>query len=325
VAALFIVFDKVRRYLAMARKKAKPKNGAQRRKRVSASARRPDELPGKSPVVNPWPKGYRSACLFTFDVDTEVSWVFRDVDDPIALSMGRYEPRVGVPLLLNLLDEFDIKSTFFVPGWVAEQNVPMVEQILERGHDVEHHGYLHEPPRTFKSEEEEEAALLKGLETLTRLTGRRPRAYRSPFWEFSANTIPLLERHGFEYTGDLMDTLLPDYHVINGRRTSMINLPGHWILDDLAHFYYHISARKTILSCRQVLELYTEELNGIHAYGGIFTLTMHPQASGRPSRVLMLRSFMEYVKSRKDIWVTSPAELVAYWRKAHPPESRLLP
>jgi peptidoglycan/xylan/chitin deacetylase (PgdA/CDA1 family) len=309
----------------MARKKATPKNGAQRRKSVSASARRPGELPGKSPVVNPWPKGYRSACLFTFDVDTEVSWVFREVDDPIALSMGRYEPRVGVPLLLNLLDEFDIKSTFFVPGWVAERNVPMVEQFLKRGHDVEHHGYLHEPPRTFKSEEEEETALLKGIETLTRLTGRRPRAYRSPFWEFSANTIPLLERHGFEYTGDLMDTLLPDYHVVNGKRTSMINLPGHWILDDLAHFYYHISARKTILSCRQVLELYTEELNGIHAYGGIFTLTMHPQASGRPSRVLMLRSFMEHVKSRKDIWVTSPAELVAYWRKAHPPESRLLP
>jgi peptidoglycan/xylan/chitin deacetylase (PgdA/CDA1 family) len=309
----------------MARKRVKVKNGAQRQKRVSASARRSDELPGKSPVVNPWPKGYRSACLFTFDVDTEVSWVFRDVDDPIALSMGRYEPRVGVPLLLNLLYEFGIKSTFFVPGWVAERYVPMLEQILERGHDVEHHGYLHEPPRTFKSEEEEERVLLKGIETLTRLTGRRPRAYRSPFWEFSANTIPLLERHGFEYTGDLMDTLLPDYHVVNGRRTSMVNLPGHWILDDLAHFYYHISARKTILSCRQVLELYTEELNGIHAYGGIFTLTMHPQASGRPSRVLMLRSFMEYVKSRKDIWVTSPAELVAYWRKAHPPESRLLP
>jgi peptidoglycan/xylan/chitin deacetylase (PgdA/CDA1 family) len=271
-------------------------------------------------VVKPWPKGYRSACLFTFDVDTEVSWVFRDIDDPIALSMGRYEPRVGIPLLLNLLDEFDIKSTFFVPGWVAEHNTSMLDDILKRGHDVEHHGYLHEPPRTFKSEDEEETALLKGIETLERLTGRRPRAYRSPFWEFSANTIPLLDRHGFEYTGDLMDTLLPDYHVVNGRRTSMINLPGHWILDDLAHFYYHISARKTILSCRQVLELYQEELDGIHAYGGIFTLTMHPQASGRPSRVLMLRSFMEYVKSRKDIWVTSPAELVAYWRESHPPD-----
>jgi len=307
----------------MDRKKTKANNGMPPRKKVAASVAKTAELPGESPVVNPWPKGYRSACLFTFDVDTEVSWVFRDIDDPIALSMGRYEPRVGVPLLLNLLDEFDVKSTFFVPGWVAERNVPMVEQILKRGHDVEHHGYFHEPPRTFKSEEEE-AALVKGIEILERLTGRRPRAYRSPFWEFSASTIPLLERHGFEYTGDLMDTLLPDYHVVNGRTTSMINLPGHWILDDLAHFYYHISARKTILSCRQVLELYTEELDGIHAYGGIFTLTMHPQASGRPSRVLMLKSFIEYVKSRKDIWVTSPAALVAYWRKTHPPDKRPL-
>jgi peptidoglycan/xylan/chitin deacetylase (PgdA/CDA1 family) len=305
----------------MARQEAKTKNRKPRTK-VAISVRATAELPGDSPAVSPWPKGYRSACLFTFDIDVDVSWVFRGIDDPIALSMGRYEPRVGVPLLLNLLDEFDLKSTFFVPGWVAERNVPMIEEILKRGHDVEHHGYVHEPPRTFKSEEEEEAALVKGMEVLKRLTGRAPRAYRSPFWEFSGNTIPLLERHGFEYTGDLMDTLLPDYHVVNGRTTAMMNLPGHWILDDLAHFYYHISARKTILSCRQVLELYKEELDGIHAYGGLFTLTMHPQASGRPSRVLMLKSFIEYVKSHKDIWITSPAELVAYWRKAHPPEKR---
>jgi peptidoglycan-N-acetylglucosamine deacetylase len=293
---------------------------------VRASANRPrgrsgPKLPGISPVVKPWPKGYRSACLFTFDVDAEVAWVFRQSNDPIALSMGRIEPRVAVPLLLAMLDEFDIKSTFFVPGWVAEKHTPMVEDILRHGHDIEHHGYLHEPPGTFKSEGEEEAALVKGIETLERLTGRRPRAYRSPFWEFSQNTIPLLERYGFEYTGDLMDTLLPDYHVVNGRTTTMINLPGHWILDDLAHFYYHISARKTILSCRQVLELYKEELEGIHAYGGLFTLTMHPQASGRPSRVMMLREFLGFLKSRKDIWVTSPGELVDYWRKSHPPEA----
>src|SRR5690242_11190733 len=111
----------------MARKKARARVKRQARRKVQATLRQSVELPGQSPVVNPWPKGYRSACLFTFDVDTEVSWVFREIDDPIALSMGRYEPRVGVPLLLNLLDEFDIKSTFFVPGWVAERNIPMLE------------------------------------------------------------------------------------------------------------------------------------------------------------------------------------------------------
>ena len=103
-----------------------------------------------------------------------------------------------------------------------------------------------------------------------------------------------------------MDTLLPDYHVVDGRTTTMINLPGHWILDDLAHFYYHISARKTILSCRQVLELYQEEFHGIHAYGGLFTLTMHPQASGRPSRVMMLGELIKYVQSFSDVWVDEP-------------------
>ena len=126
-------------------------------------------LPGVSPIVRPWPKGYRSACLFTFDVDCEVTWVFKQSNDPIALSMGQIRTAGRrCRMLLNMLDEFDIKSTFFVPGWVAEKYAPMVEDILKRGHDVEHHGYLHEPPQTFKSEEEEEEALLKGIETLER-------------------------------------------------------------------------------------------------------------------------------------------------------------
>jgi peptidoglycan/xylan/chitin deacetylase (PgdA/CDA1 family) len=306
----------------MLKKTKKAKSSSAKRSTIAAEARRgvsAEVLPGLSPVVKPWPKGKRAACLFTFDIDTEVTWVFRNSNDPVALSMGQFEPKIGVPLLLNLLAQFSIKGTFFVPGWVAEKYTAMVEDILKRGHDVEHHGYLHEPPGTFKSEAEEEEALLKGIDTLTRITGRRPRAYRSPFWEFSPNTIPLLERRGFEYTGDLMDTLLPKYHAVNGRTTSMVNLPGHWILDDLAHFYYHISARKTILSCEQVYQLYKEELDGIRAYGGLFTLTMHPQASGRPSRVLMLQRFIQYVISLADVWITSPGELVDYWCRVHPP------
>ena len=64
-----------------------------------------------------------------------------------------------------------------------------------------------------------------------------------------------------------------------------------------------------------------EELEGIRAYGGLFTLTMHPQASGRPSRVLMIREFIQpFFISQKDVWITSPAELVEYWRTAHPPD-----
>ena len=151
-----------------------------------------------------------------------------------------------------------------------------------------------------------------------KIVGRRPTGYRAPAWEFSQHTAALLEKHGFEYTSDLMDSLVPTYHLINGRTSRMLNLPVHWVLDDLVHFFYHISARTTIKSCRQVLEIYQEEFRGIHAYGGLFTLAMHPQASGRPSRVLMLKEFIEYIQTFPDVWITSPAEVVSNWRSVHP-------
>jgi peptidoglycan-N-acetylglucosamine deacetylase len=260
-----------------------------------------------------WPRGYRSACIFTFDVDTEALWVLRDIDDPIARSMGQFEPKVGTPLMLALLGEFGIKGAFFVPGWVAEKYPAMVESMVRGGHLVEHHGYLHEGPRSFKSADEEEAALVKGIEAIERVTGRRPRGYRSPFWEFSRNTVRLLERNGFEYTSDLMDTLLPAYHVVDGRTTSVVNLPSHWLLSDKTHFYYDSSRSKAVHSCRQGLDIYIEELEGIRAYGGLFTLTMHPQVSGRPSRILMLRQLIQHIVRLGDVWMPSPVELLAHW------------
>lgn len=279
---------------------------------------KPRAFPGPAPMVTPWKKGVRSVCLFTFDFDADVSWAYRGSKDPVAISMGKFGPKVGVPCILNLLEQFDLKTTFFVPGWVAEQYTSIVEDILRRGHEIGHHGYLHEPGSAFSSADEEEEKIVMALDVLKKTLGCRPVGYRAPFWEFSPNTIPILERNGFEYTSDLMDTLVPQYHVINGRTSSMLNLPVQWVLDDLAHFFYHISARKTILSCRQVMELYQEEFDGIHAYGGLFTLTMHPEATGRPSRILMLKDLIEYVKSHRDVWVTSPGEVVKYWRTVHP-------
>jgi hypothetical protein len=38
----------------------------------------------------------------------------------------------------------------------------------------------------------------------------------------------------------------------------------------------------------------------------------------------MIREFIEHVMSLKDVWVTSPAELVKYWRTAHPADQPAL-
>src|SRR5204862_6987604 len=56
--------------------------------------------------------------LLTFDLDGETMWTSRDAaaaKRPIPLSQGAYGWKTGVPRILELLQRYDIRSTFFVP------------------------------------------------------------------------------------------------------------------------------------------------------------------------------------------------------------------
>src|SRR5256712_11972903 len=45
--------------------------------------------------------------------------------------------------LLDILDEYGVKGTFFVLGWEAERRPRMIEEIAARGHEIGSHGYSH--------------------------------------------------------------------------------------------------------------------------------------------------------------------------------------
>ena len=46
----------------------------------------------------------------------------------------------------KLFDRFGLKQSFFIPAWCMEQYPDAVEAILKGGHEIGHHGYLHEDP-----------------------------------------------------------------------------------------------------------------------------------------------------------------------------------
>ena len=60
------------------------------------------------------------------------------------MSHQAYGPRTGVPRLLRILDRPGIRATFFVPGYTAERWPAVVRSIRDAGHEIAHHGYLHE-------------------------------------------------------------------------------------------------------------------------------------------------------------------------------------
>ena len=269
-----------------------------------------------------WPDGKRSALLLTYDMDTDSSWISRGLDEPIARSAGQFEVNVGTPCLLELMKWFGLKSTFFTPGWIVEQYPQMVEAVIKDGHEIGLHGYMHEPPPGL-SEAEEIEVVRRGSAAIEKMTGKKPIGYRSPIWQFSKNTVRILHEAGFKYTSDFMHTLLPTFNEVNGAPVDMINLPGSWVLDDAVYFQFHITIRTAMRRAADVLEIYKEEFRAVHAAGGLFVLVMHPQLSGRPSRVLMLKEFMDYVKGFEGVWLPRPIDVVEYWRSENmPPQLR---
>lgn len=260
-----------------------------------------------------WPRGVKSAVCLTFDVDAETAWISRDpanMDRIGVLSQGAYGAKVGVPLILDFLDVNKLKATFFVPGWTAERHPTAVSDIRRRAHEVGHHGYLHEPLEGL-SRAEEAAILEKTSRILAEVTGERPVGYRAPFWEITGETFGLLREHGFLYSTNLMDTLWPYVHPGS---PPLAELPVQWLLDDGPFFAYGTRPPlyRQIFPPAAVLSAWKDEFRGMHRLGGAYTITLHPQFIGRPSRLDMLQELLDYMRSFSGVWFTHGAELARY-------------
>jgi peptidoglycan/xylan/chitin deacetylase (PgdA/CDA1 family) len=247
-----------------------------------------------------WPGETRCVVMITFDMDGPSATLNRNPeleDQPSVMSMGEFGPNVAVPRILDLLDDLDIKSTFFVPGWVAERHEDTVRDVANRGHEIAHHGYLHEPPATLLGDGEEGEVLDHGSEILERITGQRVLGYRSPSWELSANSLDLLKERDFVYDSSLMGNDIP--YFVDSKGGRMVELPVHWSLDDAPYYTYSpVAGRTAPMSTPQdVLEAWKWEFDGAHRLNRSFMLTMHPHTSGRSARLIGLEKLIKYIRT----------------------------
>jgi hypothetical protein len=140
-----------------------------------------------------WPGVYSSAAAVTFDVDGEGGWIGIDTANahtPGVRSQGSYGPKVGSPLILNVLERHQAQATFFV------QHRSRIQEVADRGHEVTIHGYTHTAPALLDPDQER-TELTRAFEVLTS-TGVAVEGYRSPSWDISGVTLDLLEEKGSE-------------------------------------------------------------------------------------------------------------------------------
>jgi peptidoglycan/xylan/chitin deacetylase (PgdA/CDA1 family) len=259
-----------------------------------------------------WPGDARAACAFTFDLDAETLWIARGVTEPVTLSQGRFGPVEALPRILALLRPAEIHASFFIPAWVAQHYPDAVKAIAGEGHEVGCHGDEHERVSELPPDREREI-LLKSLEVLTPLAGRRPIGYRAPAWQLSAETLGLLALNGFEYSSNMMDRLAPYLHPPVGGH-SLVEIPVSWVLDDAPFFMF--TGQRSIQAPGPVLQGWITELEGITAAGGVTTFTFHPQIIGRPSRMACLKELIDQVRHTPRLWVAPLRDIAAHCRAA---------
>ena len=274
-----------------------------------------------------------SVCL-TFDFDAlSVHLGTMQTTSPASLARGEFGP-FAVPRILKLLADYAIPATFFVPGHTGLAYPDVVRLIHDGGHEIGHHGFVHENPAAL-DEATERSVFELGMETLAKVAGVTPRGYRSPGADLSSHSIDILVENGMVYDATLCGSDFTPYYVRQGdvpafdapfqfgEPSNLVEIPFSWGLDDWPHLEFAPGWSTGQKPPSAVEEIWRTEFDYAYANvpGGVYDLCMHPQIIGRGSRLEMLRRLIEHMAAQPGVVFESVVTYAERWREAHPLEA----
>lgn len=250
-------------------------------------------------------------------------------DSPDDISRGLFAGEVGIPRLLKLFKKYNIPATWFAPGHSIETFPEQMKMIVDAGHEIGAHGYSHENPIAMSAKQEEDV-LLKSIELIEKISGKKPSGYVAPWWEFSNITNELLLKHGIKYDHSLMHNDFTPYYVrvgdkwtkidyskdakewmkplVRGQETDLIEIPANWYLDDLPPMMFIKKSPNSFgfVSPRDIGQMWIDQFDWVYREMdyAIFPMTIHPDVSARPQVLLMHERIIEHINKHEGVkWV----------------------
>lgn len=271
-----------------------------------------------------WPNGARCAVMYSFDFDGET--IFNDGPEgkdwewPRSLSYGRYGPNRGVWHILNLLNQYNIKATFFVPARTAIQYPEQVRAIDLDGHEVALHGFEHESILGALSSDEQVAHIRRCQDVFRKIIGKEAKGFRCPSGDYNETLAFNLWDEGLMYSSSLRGDDRP-YRVDFGQgETDFIEISNKLNIDDYPQFVYQYfpelpDSQDRIAHYRTVLDNWCREFDGYYKEGLCYVIMCHPLISGTPGRVQMHEKLIKHMKEYDDVWFTTGSEIAKWWRE----------
>lgn len=266
------------------------------------------------------------------DIDAVGGWLgsYGGENSPGDISRGLFAGEVGVPRVLELFRRAGIRQTFFWPGHSVETFPEQFDACVAAGHEIGVHGYSHENPIAM-SRQQESDVLDHCIELIETRSGTRPTGYVAPWWEFSEITNELVLDRGLKYDHSLMHDDFTPYYVRvgdswtkidlsadaaewmrplhRGEETDLVELPANWYLDDLPPMMFVKGSPNShgFVNPRDIEQLWRDQFDWAYREldYAVFTMTIHPDVSGRPQVLLMHERLISYINSHDGVrWLT---------------------
>ncbi|KAI6779353.1 uncharacterized protein J7T54_000451 [Emericellopsis cladophorae] len=287
------------------------------------------------------------------DVDAVAGWLgsYGGEDSTNDISRGYFAGTVGTQRVLKLLNKYNIKGTWFIPGHSLETFPEEMAAVRDAGHEIGLHGYSHENP-TDMTIEQQRVILDKTYKMLTEFAGKPPRGSVAPWWETSVEGAQLLLDYGIEYDHSMSHTDCEPYYLrtgdtwtpidykqhpdawmkplVRGQETGLVEIPANWYLDDLPPMMFIKKAPNShgFVNARDVEDIWRDHFDYFYREYDefIFPITIHPDVSGRPHAILMHERLIEYMKGHEGVEFVTMAEICDDFKaKAKAPDGAVMP
>ena len=165
--------------------------------------------------------------LPVYNVDTE--------EKVLSISFDAAWGNANTEGILNILDQYGVKTNFFLVGFWAEKYPELVAELQARGHEVGNHSATH-PHMSKLSDSQIREELKRCSDLVQSITGKPTTLFRPPYGEYNDEVVRISREEGYECIQWNVDSL--DWKNISAedmvrRCTKNVN-PGDIVLDPFA-------------------------------------------------------------------------------------------
>ena len=165
---------------------------------------KPDSVQSMSSGVN-LIEEYEVEVLAGLMKELPVYSVGRD-DKKIALTIDAAWQDDKTPFILETLEAYNIKATFFLCGFWVNEHPDMVKRIYDAGHEIGNHSMTH--PHMNKLSKDAIVKELNDFETaVSAIIGKKTTLFRAPYGEYNDNVVKTLRECGYEVIQWDIDTI----------------------------------------------------------------------------------------------------------------------